>query len=251
MYLEMDMGNTRTKWRIRDSCNVLERGFFDTGASPKILEPVLGPYVKKLHGIWIANVASKELECTIKNWAQIFLHRQPIFARSRAVAAGVKNAYSEPDRLGVDRWLCMLAAYQLTNRASIVLSLGTAATIDMIDNNGKHLGGFIGPGLALMARALTGGTNRIEFNPGDIILSTNPGQSTSSGICAGCTSMLCGLVDNAVKQLCAVIGDEPFELIFTGGDAIRLMPFYPSARLINELVLDGLVYAMQDEKPLE
>ncbi len=63
--------------------------------------------------------------------------------------------------------------------------------------------------------------------------------------------MLIGLVNNAITQLRKCIGNDDFGLVFAGGDAIQLIPYFPSARLMNDLVLDGLVYAMQGLEPLE
>lgn len=244
MYLEIDMGNTRTKWRIRDGLNIVNTGFFFADESLDQLDSIMNPYIERVTAVWIASVVSEKQEAKIIRWVQDRFSFKPLFAKSSASICGVTNAYKEPESLGVDRWLGILSAYHRAGGACIVFSFGTAATVDAIDADGRHFGGFIGPGLSLLVGSLLNNTNRIQLNSTDLYLSADFGLSTSEAICGGCTSMLCGFIDNAIEQMRLKIGDEPFELIFTGGDAIRLLPFYSSALLINDLVLDGLKYVM-------
>lgn len=251
MFLEIDMGNTRIKWRLRDGSLVLDRGFFDTEGEPEELEPALLAYSNQVQVVWVASVVNDDQERKLSEWIVRFFAVEPVFARSCASVGVVKNGYRNPALLGVDRWLSILAAYNLLGRACIVLSFGTASTVDVIDSSGNHLGGFIAPGLALMVESLVSGARRISTGALELDLSEELGGATSSAICGGCTSMLMGLVDNATRQLRKVSGDDPFDLVFAGGDAARLMPFYPQAHLINDLVLDGLVYAIQGSSPLE
>jgi type III pantothenate kinase len=251
MFLEIDMGNTRIKWRLRDGALVLERGFFDTKGKLEELEQALWAYSNQVRVVWVASVVNDDQERKLSEWVARFFSVKPVFARSCASVGVVKNGYSNPALLGVDRWLSILAAYNLLRRACIVLSFGTAATVDVIDRFGNHLGGFIAPGLALMVESLVSGTHRISIGELEGDLNEGLGVSTSSAVCGGCTSMLMGLIDNAIRQLRKVSGDDPFDLVFAGGDAARLMPFYPHAQLINDLVLDGLGYAMQGSSPLE
>lgn len=249
MFLEIDMGNSRVKWRFRDANNVLDKGFIETTAEFDLLAAFWLPYAGRVTVVWVASVVSDDLEQKLAEWVKCIFAIDPIFARSGPNVGVVQNGYDSPDLLGVDRWLSILAAYGYMQTACIVLSLGTAATIDVIDKNGRHLGGFIAPGLSLMIRSLSSSARRISANSHEIVLTEELGRATSLAICGGCTSMLEGLVDNAVKQLRKVAGDEHFELVFTGGDAIQLMPYYPSAHLINDLVMDGLAYALQESIP--
>ena len=63
--------------------------------------------------------------------------------------------------------------------------------------------------------------------------------------------MLTGLIDNGVRQMRLLEQNCRFEMILTGGDADKLMSFYPQARLIPDLVLDGLAYALGGSQKLE
>lgn len=252
MRLEVDIGNTRIKWRLKEGDDMVERGFLVTGSSLALMEPALDRYLGKVKAIWVASVVDEELERGFAIWAKRVFSIEPLFVKSCASIGVVRNAYISPESLGVDRWLGILAAYHLEKRACIVLSLGTAATVDVVDKSGAHLGGFIAPGLSLMIGSLTAGTRRLSVVPAEMVqLDDGLGVSTFSAICGGCTSMLIGLVNNAITQLRKCIGNDDFGLVFAGGDAIQLIPYFPSARLMNDLVLDGLVYAMQGLEPLE
>ncbi len=245
MFLEVDMGNTRIKWRLKGAAGVLARGWLETAATDfNELTSACAVYIRDVKAIWIASVVDKDSERRFADYIQQLFSIEPVFARSVAKICGVKNGYDSPEKLGVDRWLSILAAHHFSKRACVVVSLGTAATADVVDRDGKHIGGFIAPGLSLMIGALTSGARRVSITPAEITAHEALGRSTSLAICGGCTSMLMGLVDNAIKQLGRVVGDEAFDLIFTGGDAVQLMPYYPSAHLINDLVLDGLEYAI-------
>lgn len=70
-------------------------------------------------------------------------------------AAGVVTRYREPWRLGVDRFLGVIAAHQLAgSRGACVINAGTAVTIDLVDGQGVHRGGAILPGPRLMVESL-------------------------------------------------------------------------------------------------
>ena len=66
-------------------------------------------------------------------------------ARTQRALAGVRIAYSEPRRLGVDRFLGLLATHAEGQGAALLVGVGTAITIDLIDAAGTHLGGRARP----------------------------------------------------------------------------------------------------------
>ena len=74
-------------------------------------------------------------------------------ARTQVAFAGVRIAYAEPARLGVDRFLALLGAHARGGPA-LVVAVGTALTIDLLDAAGRHLGGRIAPSPSLMREAM-------------------------------------------------------------------------------------------------
>jgi type III pantothenate kinase len=244
MILEIDMGNTRLKWRLREQQATLSQGFIGTEKSLDLLICDFEPYRHAINAVFVASVVGEELEQMLINWCAAHLGLLPEFARSGKKCGLVRNGYREPRLLGVDRWLGIVAAYHLVNKACIVISCGTAMTLDLVARDGEHLGGFIAPGLSLMLDSLTSGTRQIKLTQPISALNVSPATSTADAVYSACTAMMIGLVDNGVRHLHKFDQNLEFQIIFTGGDAVKLLPFYPQARLIPDLVLDGLVYVL-------
>jgi type III pantothenate kinase len=184
------------------------------------------------------------LEQNLIDWSLANLALRPLFARSGVACGMVRNGYREAQTLGVDRWLGMIAAFKLANKlankACVVVSCGTAITLDLVAQDGEHLGGFIAPGLNLMLDSLTSGTRQIQLSQSMLALELSPGTTTSNAVYSACAAMLTGLIDNGVRQLSKDDLNLEFQMVFTGGDASKLLPFYPLALIVPDLVMDGL-----------
>lgn len=251
MILEIDMGNTRLKWRIRDQQETVAQGAIGIGESLDLLAGNLDLYRGAITVVAVASVVGRALEQRFIDWSLAYLTLQPLFARSDIACGLVRNGYREPQTLGVDRWLGVIAAYTLTGKACVVVSCGTAITLDLVANNGEHLGGFIAPGLNLMLDSLTSGTRQIELSRSMLALELSPGASTSEAVYSACAAMLMGLIDNGMRQLSRRYQNLEFQIVLTGGDASKLLPLYPQARLVPDLVLDGLASALEYPQKLE
>lgn len=250
MHLEIDMGNTRIKWRLRDGSTILVRGAEQTNSEFTSMESILRVYKKQIHAIWVVSVVGSEIEKKLNLWMAQFLPIKPVFARSCEFDGGVKNGYESPERLGVDRWLALLAVHRLTKNACVIVSCGTAMTVDLLSRTGQHQGGYIVPGMRLMLGAINSGARLININKEQFPINLLPGRSTADAVFAGLSSMLSGVIENGIKQLSAQ-DNEKIELIFTGGDADKLLPLYPDAHVVPELVLDGLVCVNGHLFPME
>ena len=166
-------------------------------------------------------------------------------AQPAQVLGGVRNGYDEYARLGLDRWLAVVGAYQLSGGACLVLDLGTAVTADFVAANGEHLGGYICPGLPLMRNQLRTHTRRIRYD--DIsaeraLQSLQPGRSTVEAVERGCALMLRGFA-LAQVELARERWGEDFTVYLTGGDAALVSEVLPRARLVSDLVFVGLALA--------
>lgn len=251
MILEMDMGNTRLKWRIRDQQVALTQGAIGIEAPLDLLIDKIEPYRTAINSVMVASVVGDLLEQKLTDWSIANLRLQPVFVRSGTICGLVRNGYREPQMLGVDRWLGVLAAYQLAGGACVVVSCGTAITVDLVARDGEHLGGFIAPGLNLMLDSLTSRTRQIKLDGVIPVLSLSPAVATSDAVYSACAAMLTGLIDNGVQQLRRLDQNTGFEMVFTGGDGGKLLSFYPQARLIPDLVLDGLACVLDFPQQLE
>jgi type III pantothenate kinase len=231
--LQLDIGNSRVKWRQCDGISVRARGFvaraelyslFDVGEPDGIPRQV-----------WVSSVAGEHLEDELR---QLLLKRwnlEPWFARSADVACGVRNSYAEPSRMGVDRWLAMLAAWADARREVCIVDAGSALTIDFVRASGQHLGGYILPGLDSMERALLQDTDRVRFS--DAARDQfSPGISTEEAVYNGLFLSQAGAVALAMKHFGADCA-----LYFTGGNGANLCRRLElGGNFVEDLVLDGL-----------
>src|SRR5690606_38670368 len=159
-----------------------------------------------------------------------------------------RQGYREASRLGVDRWLTLLAAWHHQPGAAVVVSCGTALTVDLLAGDGEHLGGYIVPGLDTMRSALFAGTSAVKLERLQVPDSLAPGRDTVAAVSRGLIRMAVGLISDAWAEL-AARGSSP-RLWISGGDAELLLGFLdlpPGSAAITHrpnLVLDGLPSAL-------
>jgi type III pantothenate kinase len=169
--------------------------------------------------------------------------REPQFVTSMAQAAGVRNGYSNPAQLGVDRWLAVIGAFHRHHAACCVIDAGTALTIDGVDGTGTHLGGFIVPGLRLMVDSLLAGTSGLAdpWSWSESVEPTGFPGNTREAIEQGCLMALAELIEGASRRLARFAGERP-RLVLTGGAAPVLASWLAGQQtdLVPDLVLQGL-----------
>ncbi|MCH9692024.1 MAG: type III pantothenate kinase [Gammaproteobacteria bacterium] len=240
--LELDLGNTRCKWRILQLQEVLAQGVFPTRSLQSIALPKAW-HTADVDRVRIGNVAGEQIAAVLTARLQQELELVAEFAVVQPCCAGVECGYELPRRLGVDRWLAVLAAYQRDPSPALVVDCGSAITLDVLGPAGCHQGGYVLPGLSLMRRALYRETDAVivrELFAENMPLT--PGHNTEDAVNRGLPLMVLGLIerarDNLIDQL--GIGAEPV-LWLAGGDGQLLASLCPwSHRLEPDLVLDGL-----------
>lgn len=241
--LVLEFGNTRWKLgEVHESHHVtpLQSGHSDQALVSAILE-----FAPK--SIAVASVAAPQrvelLQSALRN-TEIQLRiatPEPGF--------GIRLCYPEPARLGVDRWLALLAAkHSQPKRAlsHVVIDAGTAVTMDVLDSTGQHLGGWIAPGFHLMQDALVQKSTRLQIDtrvPSDTL-----GKDTASGIYLGCKASLQGFVVGALESAERALGEAADVLWLTGGDSHLInkkgLQLAGHTQLIERphMVLEGLAY---------
>lgn len=245
MILELDIGNTRIKWRLQsESGNVARGNLASTSAFSQIAAdvPVESGVLRQVRVVSVLNEARND---DFKRWCLGKFGVHPMFAVSQIAATGVVNGYLNPEQLGADRWLAILAGFALTGRECVIVDCGSAITVDIVNAQGEHLGGYIAPGLRLIRDALLGNTQRVNIGNIPTEITVSPGRNTDTGVAAAQGAMVSGLVAQAIKQSKAAGATQPI-LVMTGGDAEWLSPHFPDALLRPELVLDGLALALDN-----
>ncbi|MCI0511030.1 pantothenate kinase [Chromohalobacter marismortui] len=217
MILDLDIGNTLSKWRLKDvaSSEIRSRGAVWTREEWRPGADI--PDLDVVEAVRISSVA----RASVLRDTVTLLRRQVgavHVARSTPEALGVSCGYDEPGRLGVDRWMGVLAGYQLTGGCCSV-DCGSAITMDFVLPGGSHLGGYIIPGLRLMKESLKLGTRNVAIDPdseADELLA--PGRNTVEAVNHGIYMSAVSAVNRIYSEVCDREG-VALPLLLTGGDA--------------------------------
>lgn len=183
----------------------------------------------------LASVASPALTAAVVD-ALTARFRRISLARSCAQLAGVRIAYAEPARLGVDRFLALLAAQARGSGPWLIAGVGTALTIDLLDAEGLHHGGRIGPSPRLMREALHGAAAQLPAQGGSY---REFAADTADALASGCEGAALGLIERSLRQAEQALGKTP-RLLLHGGGGDALAPYLPDALRTPSLVLEGL-----------
>lgn len=238
MHLFIDIGNTAIKWRARGDGRVLAGGGPHHRDWREQLLALSEGLPDKPARVVIASVAGRQTDELLAGLCREILQVAPEFYYSPARDAGVTSCYQAPQRLGVDRWLAIVEAWHTTG-AAIVIDCGSAMTIDAVNRDGQHCGGYIVPGLRMLETSLVSGTGAIRLDPASSP-GLAPGTSTEECVRNGILRMSVAFIADAVVALHEAVQDT-CPIIITGGDAAMLASLlaFP-VQVVPDLVLDGL-----------
>lgn len=235
MNLLIDLGNSRVKWRLKQSGQTLAAGSDDYSGQWQWLVEISAIYSPD--NVWVSSVQTPICNESLERSCRDLGLPEVSFAQVAPSCLGVVCGYSDVASLGVDRWLALLAARDLTAGDVVVVDSGTALTVDLLRADGCHLGGYIAPGLTLMRQSLAGRSQALASALAEVekLVSLEPGSDTATAIGSAIAAMGCGLIDRARSQLPA-----DATMILTGGDAPYWASVYGGARVEQELVFMGL-----------
>ena len=156
---------------------------------------------------------------------------------------GLLNAYQQPSKMGVDRWLAMLGARLITDNAFMVIDAGTAVTLDVVVED-AHIGGWIVPGLTLSKDALTGATRRVcqaAMNTSALTFGTD----TEDCVHFGGLAQLSGLLLSGIHVMQQ--HSQNYDVVITGGDSLAIqqclepLTISPQYTRVKNLVFIGML----------
>ncbi len=238
--LLIDAGNTNLKWAISHNgeMSVAQRVVYPDKDLVKVLSQrwLLATPPKR---VLLASVTTEFRVRALKDWVQNSWNLPLEIISAQVQACGVVNGYVQADQLGADRWAALIAARHLLSGAVCVVDCGTATTLDVINAEGRHLGGLIIPGLGLMRSSLLENTARIRddtCDAADVLLA----RDTQSAVSGGSLQATAGLVERLQREVGELIG-VPMTAIICGGNATDLLPLLQgNVRHEPDLVLKGL-----------
>ena len=240
MILLLDAGNTRLKWGLRQGGAWLAQGALERERIGELLRVL--PAGTRLERILFCNVAGAEVAAAVAQALATVSPGLETFV-STPSRAGVRNGYERPAQLGADRWAALIGAWGLVGDSCLVVTAGTALTVDVLEHDrdgggGIFRGGLILPGFDLMRGALASKTAQLPLAAGRF--AELPGN-TDDAIVSGCLHALAGAVERLGRQL-----PPGTPWLLSGGGADLLLPHLGgNLRRVDNLVLEGLARVVE------
>lgn len=241
MLMAVDIGNTSISIGIFGKKNLL-RQFRIKIAEQKTLRDILSKefnpdILNQTKAVAVASVnpGAEEIFC---NWLKKSCGIVPLKVGAD-IPINIPILAHNPERVGVDRLLNAIAAFQSLHTSAIVVDFGTAITFDVVSDKGEYLGGVIAPGVETSAYALNTRTAflpRVAISKPSHALGKNTEEAISSGVYWGTV----GMIERILKELFNDLGYEP-KVIATGGDAELIGTDIPLiSDIIPHLTLEGI-----------
>jgi len=217
MYLLVDWGNTRLKYLIIDHLSLLieDGNRVESYVANSADDLIANVETAEISQVLVASVRDKNDNLKLQSRFDK-LGLSCLFAKSSHHAAGVSCAYQNPELLGIDRWLAVIGAYHKQYTTG-VFDLGSAVTLDVVNDQGIHLGGHIIPGRKLIQQSLSLTANVKIQNIMENQMNFKLGVSTDECVNFGIDNMLAGYLMNCIKQ-----SEQEYQVdrwLITGGDA--------------------------------
>ena len=237
--LYLDIGNTRSKWLLEEG-GQFRRGWVELGG--KCEKTALQAIANEVGFVAVSCVKGDEYVDSLAGSVDDAWGVTLSVAVTLANQRGLTCAYDDPSKLGIDRWLVMLAAWDRYKKPTCIVDCGSAITIDLVASSGLHMGGYILPGLRLGVESLLKGTDKVvvdydNLNKAALTL----GQNTTEAVYNGAVFSLNANVIEAMKSLRESSKREDCILLLTGGDGLLLSELTALESVYDEdLVLHGL-----------
>ena len=217
--LYVDIGHSTVKWRTHDS-----------EVFSKSIDNFSEKSLPNSQSIWLSAVAHPQIvEAINMKFSDVEV------VKSLSHFGSLTIAYKESLDLGSDRFLAMLGALKhFPNRNLLIVDIGSALTIDVVNDSGEHQGGLIMPGL----EAIRGSFAKFATNSKNLN-SSNLQSSTDEAWLSGTQAMF---ISSIKEQITTYETKQPDGIVaLTGGSVRSLISELPeTVNYFDNLVLDGL-----------
>jgi len=245
----VDIGNTRFKYIVVETPDPIN---ISIKAVQKVYSQAnhcwgelwFEEHFNDVNQIILANVAVEHYSQQLQTWCD--KSNKPLtIVKSQPFHQGVKNGYHNYKQLGIDRWLAVLGAHQLRpNENLLIVDSGTATTIDVLDQEGLHHGGWILPGIEMMSSSILSATSQVkgEVKP---ITSLSFGLDSSENLSNASWAATLGMIEKGV-MLAEQKLHSPVNILLTGGNGTALAKHLSTTNyasrtdFVNQLIFIGL-----------
>ncbi|MCD7863204.1 MAG: type III pantothenate kinase [Lachnospiraceae bacterium] len=248
MILAIDIGNTNLVIGCIEGEKICFEERLSTNISKTELEYVVDFItILNLHqiekesitGCIVASVVPP-LNTIVKSAIEKLLHISPIFV-GPGVKTGLNIAIDNPASVGADLIVNAVAGLKEYGAPLILIDMGTATTITVLDEKKNYIGGIILPGLKVSLEALVNGTSqlpRISLEAPKKVIARNTVDSMKSGMVIGQAAEMDGLIDRIWEEL-----NMETPVVASGGLAGFIVPHCRKKIILdNELTMKGLGY---------
>lgn len=256
MILAIDIGNTNISIGCirNDEILFIERLSTDTSKTgleyaisfKNVLE-IYHLSAEEIEGTILASVVPP-LTNTIKEAAKKISHSE-VMVVGPGVKTGINIMVDQPSQTGADLIANAAAGIQEYPLPLIIISMGTATTLSVIDEKKRYIGGMILPGVKVSSEALTRSTSqlpKISLEPPKKVIGTNTVDCMKSGLLYGSAACIDGIIEKAEEAL-----GQKTTVVATGSLANDIIPLCKRDIIIDEkLRIKGLlsIYKRNIEK---
>ena len=246
MLLTIDIGNTNITLGAYDGDSLLFTARLAT--QTKNTDDEYAVEIKNLLSLYCVDTEEIEdaiissvvpsVAYSISNAVSKLFHIVPLML-GPGVKTGLNIKIDNPAQLGADLVAGAVGAIESYNMPCVVIDMGTASTITVLDHNGTLRGGAIAAGVRLTLKALSENTAQLPSIPIEApssVIGTNTVSCMQSGLVYGTAAMIDGLLERIEDEL-----GEKTTVVATGGLSRQIIEHCKSNIIYDEnLLLEGL-----------
>ena len=245
MVLAIDMGNTN----IVIGCIDDDKVYFEERLAIVLIKTVL-----ELYGIDSSQISGAIISSVVPQLVNIIREavEKLIDITPMVVGPGVKTGLNihmdEPRRVGSDLIVDAVAAIKEYGAPVMIIDMGTATTISIVDDKGSYVGGVILPGIRVSVDALASRTAqlpRISLEAPGHVIGKNTLDCMKSGVVYGNASCIDGMIDRMADEIGIPLASKEnphgIKVVATGGLSRVIVPECRHDIIVDHaLLLKGL-----------
>ena len=187
----------------------------------RLMIQVYGINIKDIEGAILSSVVP-EITHEVSQALELLLKKKP-FIIGHGIKTGLNIKIDNQKTLGADRVCDAVCVIEEYKTPAIIIDMGTATTLSVIDKDNNHIGGMIIPGIKTSLDSLSSHASQLPFISLEApkhLIGKNTVECMQSGMIYGTASMIDGLIDRIKEEL-----GEDTSVISTGGLARLIIPY--------------------------